>query len=132
MENAQVINLNAYLKFGKYKGQQLKNVPNSYRKWLFSQDWYKVPMSKSEKYWVLIEGNKVKFGAFIDEEDRIQNDCTTLEEAEKELNWLQSCYPNKNYEILPYNELRHGLMIEKETVAMGLNNAYVYIDKYLK
>lgn len=132
MENAQIVNLNAYLKFGKYKGQQLKNVPNSYLNWLFSQDWYKVPMSKSKKYWVLIDGNKVKFGAYINDENKIAHDCTTLEEAKKELEWLQSCYPNTDYEILPYNELRHGLMIEKETVAMGLNNAYVYIDKYLK
>lgn len=132
MENAQVVNLNVYLKFGKYKGQQLKNVPNSYRNWLFSQDWYKVPMSKSKKYYVLIEGNKVKFGAYIDDKNKVQHDNTTLEEAEKELQWLQSCYPNTYYEILQYNELRNGLMIEKETVARGLNNTYVYIDKYLK
>lgn len=126
-----ILNLNEYLKFGKHKGQQLKDVPHSYREWLFSQDWYKIPVSKSNQYWVLIEGNNVKFGAYINDENKIQHDKTTLEEAKNEMEWLQSCFPCTNYEILPYNELRKGLRIQEEAVARGLSSSWVYIDKYL-
>lgn len=35
------------LRFGKYKGQQLKDTPKSYQNWLLSQDWFKAP--KQEK-----------------------------------------------------------------------------------
>lgn len=35
------------LRFGKYKGQQFENTPQSYQDWLLKQDWFKAP--KQEK-----------------------------------------------------------------------------------
>jgi len=31
------------LRFGKYKGQQFENTPQSYQDWLLKQEWFKAP-----------------------------------------------------------------------------------------
>lgn len=38
---------NFTLKFGKYKGQNFRNTPQSYQDWLLSQDWFKLPTEAS-------------------------------------------------------------------------------------
>ena len=35
------------LRFGKYKGQQFKNTPKSYQRWLLKQNWFKISKSST-------------------------------------------------------------------------------------
>lgn len=37
---------NFILKFGKYKGQTFESTPQSYRDWLLSQSWFKLPTNE--------------------------------------------------------------------------------------